>query len=502
MKRWRLWLALVIVLMVAGFGLYTAYSWYLQFPVRRPSVAQTVSPVRMDLRREVPAFGQVVAPTPVPADFDVGGTVAVVHVARGDSVAAGDLMAELEREPLQLAVASAEAGVRAAQAQIDRLRRTPSDEDIAALEAGVEVARSGVQTAAALVAGANANLTAATAGSGPEELAIAAKRIEDAKASLWGAQAHRDALCGRVGKGVSEADCDNAEAAVAHAQQAVDIAELQLQQLQAGPRPEDVAPYRAQVQQSQSNLETARAQLKQAEAAVAKALQPTLPEEIAAAQAALDQAESALTRTQQQLEQAELTAPIGGVLTAVEMAPGKTVNAGQMVAQISDVSLLDMMVLVNERFVGEVQAGQPCRARLEAYPDVWLSGTVTAVAPLRQSTSAGANYEVTLHVDAGAVTLREGMAVEARIETGHSPQALAVPREVLRLGPEGRYVERLTGGSGSEQVVVATGLVEGRYVEVLSGLTEDDDLLIAGTSLGTERGDYRWLPFGIFWRVN
>ncbi|MGI6374869.1 MAG: biotin/lipoyl-binding protein [Anaerolineae bacterium] len=215
MKRWRLWLALVIVLMVAGFGLYTAYSWYLQFPVRRPSAAQTVSPVRMDLRREVPAYGQVVASTPVPADFDVGGTIAVVHVARGDSVVAGELLAELEREPLQLAVASAEAGVRAAQAQIDRLRRTPSDEDIAALEAGVEVARRGVQTAEALVVGANANLTAATAGSGPEELAIAAKRIEDAKASLWGAQAHRDALCGRVGKGVSEADCDNAEAAVA-----------------------------------------------------------------------------------------------------------------------------------------------------------------------------------------------------------------------------------------------------------------------------------------------
>lgn len=502
MKHWRLWLTIVIVLIVTGFGLYTTYNWYLQFPVRRASQAQTVSPVRMDLRREVPAFGLVVAPTPVPADFDVAGAIAAVHVAVGDSVAPGDLLGELERDPLELNVQTAEAGVRVAQAQLDGLQRQPSAEDVAALEAGVDVARRGVQTAEALLAGANANLVAATAGSAPEELAIAERRVDDAKASLWGAQAQRDAICGRVGKGVSEADCDHAEAAVARAQQAVEIAELQRQQLQAGPRSEDVAPYRAQVQQSQSNLETARAQLRQSEAAVAQALQPALPEEISAAQARLDQAKGALRRAEQQLALAELRAPAAGVVTAIEMAPGKTVAAGQTVAQISDLTSLELLVIVHEQYIGQVQPGQLCRARLDAYSDTWLSGTVLTVAPVRQSSSGGAGYEVRLAVEPEGLALREGMAVEVHIETGRSEQALAVPREVLRLGEEGRYVERLTGGGRQEDVHVETGLAQGRYIEVTGGLQEGDMLLIAGTSLGTERGDYRWLPFGIFWRVN
>lgn len=501
MKRWRLWLSLVVVVLAAGFLLYTGYQWWIQFPIRQVSGAQVVQPERLTMVREVPAYGQIMAPTPVVADFDTGGTIAALHIAEGDSVVAGQLLAKLDATALELAVASAQAGVTAAQAQLDLVRRAPSAEDVVALEAGVEVARAGVKTAEALVAGARANLSAASAGSPPEELAIAEKRIEDARAALWGAQAQRDAICGRVGKGLSQADCDNAEAAVSRAEQAVAIAGLQLEQLEAGVRSESIAPYRAQLEQSLSGLETAKAQLAQAEASVARALQPVSDEAVAVAQAAVAQAQAGLARAQQQLGLIVLSSPIAGTVTRLDAAVGQTVAAGQPAALITDLTLLEIAVLVNERYIGEVQVGQPARVRFEAYPQAWASAQVTEIATARSSTAGGANYRVTLELAANEMALREGMAIEAAIETGRHEQALAVPREVLRLDAEGWHVLRFDGTS-TAVTRIQTGFRQGRYVEVVSGLDDDSSIVVAETTLGTERGDYGWLPFGLFWRVN
>ena len=153
---------------------------------------------------------------------------------------------------------------------------------------------------------------------------------------------------------------------VSRAEQAVAIAELQLEQLEAGVRSESIAPYRAQLEQTLSGLETAKAQLAQAEAAVARSLQPVSDEAVAVAQAAVAQAQASLARAQQQLGLVSLTAPASGTVTSLNAAVGQTVAAGQPVAMIVDLAQLETMVLVNERYIGEVQVGQPARVRFEA----------------------------------------------------------------------------------------------------------------------------------------
>ena len=60
--------------------------------------------------------GTVQAQTRVTASFEVGGRIAALHVEEGDRVQAGDLLAELDVEPLQLALQQARAEAAAAAA--------------------------------------------------------------------------------------------------------------------------------------------------------------------------------------------------------------------------------------------------------------------------------------------------------------------------------------------------------------------------------------------------
>ncbi|MER3513148.1 MAG: hypothetical protein C4310_01015, partial [Chloroflexota bacterium] len=93
------------------------------------------------------------------------------------------------------------------------------------------------------------------------------QQIEQAKAQLWGAQAARDAIKGNPAS--TPGQSDTAEAAVAQAEVAVRIAELQYEELKAGPRASDIAIARAQVHQAEGQVATAEAQVQQAQAPLA-----------------------------------------------------------------------------------------------------------------------------------------------------------------------------------------------------------------------------------------
>lgn len=68
--------------------------------------------------------------------------VFTVAVRRGDRVAGGDLLAELESEDARLAVAEAEAALQQAKAQLSDLRQGKRPEEIAVLQATLESARA------------------------------------------------------------------------------------------------------------------------------------------------------------------------------------------------------------------------------------------------------------------------------------------------------------------------------------------------------------------------
>src|SRR5260370_28335133 len=84
----------------------------------------------------------VVRATQVRIAREVGGQLAAIKVDKGDSVRAGDVVAELSALELSAAVVQARAALAAAQANRDHVYAGVRDEEIAALAAEIAKAKS------------------------------------------------------------------------------------------------------------------------------------------------------------------------------------------------------------------------------------------------------------------------------------------------------------------------------------------------------------------------
>ena len=169
----------VIVLMVLGGGAAAGW-WYFFGASQASTVPDTVAVSRGDIETTVLASGVLEASSLVSVGAEVSGTVKAVHVALGDAVSRGDVIAEIDSLNQENAVKSAEAalaGIEAqrrnqeavlakAEASLSRQQRLSasslvSQTDLETAQAAVEQARAQIDQLDAQIA--QARLTVDTA---------------------------------------------------------------------------------------------------------------------------------------------------------------------------------------------------------------------------------------------------------------------------------------------------------------------------------------------------
>lgn len=465
------------------------------------SEAAPEEPIVQEPLALVSAEAVVVPLTQADLTFKTMGRVAEVLVAEGDTVTAGQELARLEARDLEQAVRQAEADVLAARAQLAGVQAGARAEEIASAEAVVAIAQAGVKASEMAVAVAEGNLASAQAAlanaqagvataelavqvaqgnvaaalsaqasaeatlrkvlTGPSErdIQIAEKQIEAARNELWGLQGQRDALGGTRAHG-GEAEYVAAQGRVAAGESNVAIALLQLEELKAGARPEDVDVARArvteaqagvqtavaqrdrataeveiaktvvaqaqagveiataQLEQAKADVESARAQERQAQAQLALIKAGSRPEDIAVAEAAVARAEAVLGAAQNALDDAVLRAPYNGIVGAIYVDPGELVspqlpamcvgNLTRFLVETEDLSEVD---------ISRVRAGQPATVTVDALESSTFSGTVTRVAPLAIDRRGDKVYTVALDTGVGPESgLRWGMSAFVEID--------------------------------------------------------------------------------------
>ena len=157
--------------------------------------------------------------------FRTGGRVTDIKVDEGSRVHAGDLIATLDPEPLQNAVANAEAAVAAIGAHAAMLHQGYRSEDVAQAKARLDLAQAALKDADQQLVRQQAM---APSGAAPQR-------------TLDNAQSQRDQAAAQVR-----------------------VAEQSLRELSAGYRKEEIAEADGQLAQAKANLETARLNLRDA----------------------------------------------------------------------------------------------------------------------------------------------------------------------------------------------------------------------------------------------
>ena len=200
----------------------------------------------------------------------------------------------------------------------------------------------------------------------------------------------------------------------------------------------DPALPRAAVERGRAALLRARASEKLAAAEVAR--QRELSTRGVASTAELDRAESvdksaaaqvaearaALLDAETRLAKTEIRAPFAGIVHALDLEPGAYLNPGEPVAELADISEVEIEVGLSDREILAVKDGDPVRVSVEAYSGRWFEGRV--VNPGRTVDSRTSKYPVAVLVPNAEEALLPGMLGTVRFEIGDGRPAFWVPR--------------------------------------------------------------------------
>ena len=173
---------------------------------------------------------------------------------------------------------------------------------------------------------------------------------------------------------------------------------------------------------------------------------------------------------------------------------GDRVTGSQALVTIPEVAKMVLHASTSEADVHRLQPGQKASIRLEAFPDLRLTGTLSRVGTLAASSERPRDdkrFDLLIDLDPSTAELRPEMTARADIDLGERPNVLLVPINAIferngqtvchvagRLRMETRPVQ--LGGSNAHQVEVLSGLIEGERVSLVDS---------TGTTLSETGGD-------------
>jgi HlyD family secretion protein len=168
---------------------------------------------------------------------------------------------------------------------------------------------------------------------------------------------------------------------------------------------------------------------------------------------------------------------------------GDSVSFMETVLSLPDLSEMKAVGDVDEADAGRVAVGQKVAFRLEAKPDLDLSGRILKIARSvrRKSWRLPFNvYKVEIALDrTEPAFMRPAMRLRGEIETGRVSGVTVVPREAVFLRDSGPIVW-VKGAFGWTERKVTLGRSNRKQVEVVGGLADGD--LVSPTDLAEEQG--------------
>lgn len=199
--------------------------------------------------------------------------------------------------------------------------------------------------------------------------------------------------------------------------------------------------------------------------------------------AALLDARAALADARTRLEKTLIRAPFAGVVNALDLEPGAYLQPGQQVAELLDLSAIEVEFGVTDREVVALRVGDPVRLRVDVFPGEWFAGSVTHIG--RAADQRTRKYPVQARVENAEERLLASMLGWVRFSLEGDTPAIWIPRRAVQREFELDYVFVLEGEGGTSLVSrrrVTTRPVPFRpgLLEVIEGLREGERLAVSG----------------------
>jgi membrane fusion protein (multidrug efflux system) len=214
--------------------------------------------------------------------------------------------------------------------------------------------------------------------------------------------------------------------------------------------------------------------------------------ELEAARAAEQSSYAAVLEARTRLEHTRIRAPFDGLVNQLDLDPGAYVQPGSPIAEILDVSVLEVEVLVGDRQIAALSPGHPAPVRIDALGNTLFEGRIVRVGRAPRADRQRYPVVVALTMPAPEATLgtpaeeptnpsRPGMLAHVRLEVGQTP-AIRVPARAVVREFELDYVFVVDETDVVRRTRVETRPVPFRpdRIEVTGGLDEGDRIAVTG----------------------
>jgi len=311
-----------------------------------------------------------------------------------------------------------------------------------------------------------------------------------------------------AGQKLVEIDRESYRAEVKAAEAALFLAKAKLDDLEAGPRPQEISKAREVVRQQEEIKAFAKSDMERIEKMVVSG---SLPEEalekarleyvscetqvlvarkqleileagptrtaVAVQEAMVDEAKARLALAKARLSECTISAPFAATITKAHVRPGDLATPRGPLLEMADLSSLAIRFALPESEAVIVREGLRATITLDAYAGLVFTGKITRVYPELDRRTRTRTIEAVLTQDAHLVP---GMFARLKVEMETVTDAVVAPTKAVIVTPKGDRIVNVVESGRISQRKVVTGIEDGARIEIREGIHPGDQVVVTG----------------------
>lgn len=236
-----------------------------------------------------------------------------------------------------------------------------------------------------------------------------------------------------------------------------------------------IATARANVSGAQSALTSAIAELSASEKNLALKRAGSTQNDLDVKRAEVKAAEAALAKT-------VITAPFSGVVTVMDAKVGEIISPSTPEISMISGGAFQIESFIPEVIIAQVAVGNAATVYLDAYgADTPFEATVVSIDPAETAREGVSTYKTILQFKEEDARIRPGMTANITVTTQQKNDTFVIPQSALIRRGGATYVEVMLSGEIEEREVT-TGLSSLGQIEILAGLSDGDVVVLAPSS--------------------
>lgn len=171
--------------------------------------------------------------------------------------------------------------------------------------------------------------------------------------------------------------------------------------------------------------------------------------------------------------------PSAGIVLKREITPGASVNPGDNLFFISDLSSIWVIAEVPEKNLSLLKVGAPLQIRVAAFPETSFAGKIARIGETLNAETR--TVEVRCVAENRTGKLKPEMYARLALAVGDRRSALVIPQTALQ-EMDGQTVVFVSSEAGQfERRVVTTGQKQNDLIEITAGLSRGERIVTSGS---------------------